>query len=122
MRFSHATPPPIPIDALPRLVDEALVRKAHELLEVVVNRHPVAAMTSKGTRSEVFGPSMATLCAEARERHLPIERVIVAIKLAWARLPERRVQLGDVSTDVLSSAISVCIEQYFADAERLRQG
>jgi hypothetical protein len=121
MRFSHVTPPAFPIDALSRLVDEALVRKAHELLADVVTRHPVAVMMDKELRGAVFGAPMATLCAEARERHLSIERVIIALKLAWTRLPERRTQLGDVSTDVLSSVISVCIEQYFADSERLRQ-
>jgi hypothetical protein len=121
MRFSHVTPASFPIDALPGLIDQALVRRAHELLENVVNRYPVAVMTEKATRGDVFGPSMTTLCAEARARQLPIERVIIAIKLAWASLPERRTQLGDVSTDVLSSVISVCIEQYFADSERLRR-
>jgi hypothetical protein len=121
MRASHGTPPAFPIDALPGLIDEALVRQAHELLEATVNRYPVALMMDKRLRNSVFGPPMATLCADARSRHLPIERVIVAIKLAWSGLPERRLQLDDVSTDVLSSVISVCIEQYFADSERRRQ-
>ena len=120
MRFSHATPPDSPLDGHPALIDEALVRRAHDLLEDVVNRSPVAEMMNKCSRAEVFGPSMATLCVDARARQLPIERVIVAVKVAWSRLPERRIQLGDVSTDVLSSAISVCIEQYFADSERRR--
>ncbi|MFL5607941.1 MAG: hypothetical protein ACJ8AD_15930 [Gemmatimonadaceae bacterium] len=121
MRSSHATPPTSPIDAPSPLIDEALVRRAHELLEDVVNRHPVAVMMDKGLRGHVFGPPMTTLCDEARARQLPIERVIVAVKHAWSRLPVRRTQLGDVSTDVLSSVISVCIEQYFADSERRRQ-
>jgi hypothetical protein len=121
MRFSHATPPAFPISPLPALVDEALVRQAHDLLEDALNRHPVAVMTDKGSRNDVFGARMVALCADARLRDLPIERVIIAVKLAWTRLAERRTQFSDVSTDVLSSAISVCIEQYFAGSERLRE-
>jgi hypothetical protein len=120
MRFSHATPPPFPIATPPHVIDETLVQRAHEVLADVVGRYPVSLMVDKATRDDVFAVPMARLCAEARLRHLPVERLIVAIKLAWKKLPERRIHLGDVATDVLSSAVSVCIEQYFADPERRR--
>jgi hypothetical protein len=120
MRFSHATPPAFPIATPPHVIDETLVQRAHEVLADVVGRYPVSAMVDKETRSDVFGVPMAKLCAEARLRHLPVERLIVAIKRAWTKLPERRIQFGDLATDVLSSAVSVCIEQYFADSERPR--
>jgi hypothetical protein len=120
MRFSHATPPAFPRATPPHVIDETLVRRAHDLMADVVGRYPVSAMVDKETRSEVFGLPMARLCAEARLRNLPVERLIVAIKLAWQKLPERRLHLGDVATDVLSSAVSVCIEQYFADSELRR--
>jgi hypothetical protein len=118
MRYSHVTPAAFP--AAPHLIDEALVERAHGLLIDVVNSHPVSVMVDKETRNDAFGLPMASLCAEARLRHLPVERLIVALKVAWTKLPERRIQLGDVATDVLSSAISVCIQQYFTDDERLR--
>jgi hypothetical protein len=120
MRFSHATPPAFPIHAPPRPIDETLVERARDLLADAVNRYPVPTMVDRDTRSGVFGAPMARLSADARLRHLPVEQLIVAIKLAWTRLPELRIQLGDVATDVLSAAVSVCIEQYFADSELRR--
>jgi hypothetical protein len=120
MRFSHATPPAFPRATPPHLIDETLVLRARDLLADVVGRHPVSDMVDKETRSDVFGVSMARLCAEAQLRHLPVERLIVAIKVAWTKLPERRIHLGDAAADVLSSAVSVCIEQYFADSQGRR--
>lgn len=119
MRFTNATPPAFPYSDLPPKVDDALLRKARELLREVVSQSSVPIMTDRDGRSEVFAAPMATLCAEARLMHLPIERLIIAIKRAWTTLPDVRTRLGDSATDVLSSAISVCIEQYFAESDRL---
>jgi hypothetical protein len=121
MRFTYATPPAFPNADLPPQGDDAVVRKAHDLLLEVVSRSPVLVMIDRDSRGQVFAAPMATLCAEARLRQLPIERLIIAIKQAWATLPELRTQLGDDAAEVLSSAISVCIEQYFSRSEQLRR-
>ena len=102
------------------LVDAALVEEAYALLLDVVNLHPVAVMVDKESRNDAFAAPMAALCARARLQEVPIERLLIAVKMAWAIVPVHRTRLGDVANDVLSSAISVCIEQYFAESERLR--
>jgi hypothetical protein len=110
------------VSDLAALVDAGLVEDAYALLLDVVNLHPVAVMVDKDSRNGAFAAPMAALCARARLRKLPIERLLVAVKMAWAILPVHRTRLGNVANDVLSSAISVCIEQYFAESERLRIG
>jgi hypothetical protein len=108
------------VSDLAPLVDGALAEEAYALLLDAVSRHPVAVMLDKESRKEAFGAPMATLCGCARQRKVPIERLLIAIKMAWAMLPEHRTHLGDVAADVLASAISVCIERYFSESERLR--
>ena len=112
MRFTYATPPPFKLEP----IDDALVREARRLLIDVVTCCPVSAMLDRDARSIAFVAPMAKLCVDARLLKLPIERLIITIKQAWASLGDARLQLGEAAPDILASAISVCIEQYFADS------
>jgi hypothetical protein len=107
------------VSHLAPLADAALVEEAYVLLLDVVSRHPVAVLTDRESRSKAFATPMAMLSARARLRTQPIERLLIAVKLAWAILPEHRTRHGDAASDALSSAISVCIEQYFAESSPL---
>jgi hypothetical protein len=64
---------------------------------------------------------MTQLCSIGKSRHLPIEQILVALKQAWAAIPEVRAQFGERNAEVLSMVVSVCIERYFADSERRRR-
>ena len=102
------------------LVDVALVEEAYVLLLDAVSRHPVVLLADREARRQAFATPMARMSARARLRGLPIERLLIAVKMAWTFLPEHRTRSDDDAKDVLSSAISVCIEQYFAESERER--
>jgi hypothetical protein len=121
VRFPRATPPAFPLVDLPRQIDDDLVREAARLLLEAVSNFPTSAMTERDSRDAVFAAPMAKLCVDARLQRLPVERLIVAVKQAWALLGDTRARLGDAAPDVLASAISVCIEQYFPSTEHERQ-
>jgi hypothetical protein len=57
---------------------------------------------------------------DSRRKGVPIEKLIVAIKLAWASVPEIRLRLGETAPDTLTSMVTACIEAYFADEQRPR--
>lgn len=111
MRYTYATPPAFPMQP----VDDALVREARRLLLEVVTCCPVSAMVDREVRGQAFAAPMAKLCVDARLLKLSVERLIITIKQAWTSLGEARLQLGEAAPEILASAISVCIEQYFAD-------
>jgi hypothetical protein len=113
MRFTYATPPAFPLHH----IDDALVREARRLLLEVVTCCPISAMIDRDARSLAFAVPMAKLCVDARLQKLSIERLIIAIKQAWGSLGDVRLRLGEVAPEILASAISVCIEQYYIDAK-----
>ena len=113
MRYTYATPPPFPAVQSGSRLEEALVRDARRLLHEVVSCTQVSVMLDRDACRAIFATPMAKLCVDARLLNVPIERLLIAIKEAWVALPGVRMRLGDVAPDVLASAITVCIEQYF---------
>jgi hypothetical protein len=57
--------------------------------------------------------SVARLCCEARQRELRAEQLIIAVKYAWATLPDTQWWRRESDLEVLPLVITVCIEQFF---------
>jgi hypothetical protein len=120
MYYTITTPPASRAADRPPQIDEALVAEARRMLQVVFASLPPAATLTRGASQALFALPMATLHADARARGVPIEKLIIAIKLAWTSLPEARLRLGDGASDALAGAVTACIESYFAPVDRRR--
>lgn len=69
--------------------------------------------------AEVAGPrlreAVGALCAEAHRHGARAEDVLIAVKQAWAALPELTTRPGDHHrTDLLRRFITACIEEFYA--------
>ena len=120
MYYTITTPPASRAADRPAQIDEALVAAARRTLQAVFVTLPPAATLSRSASQALFALPMARLHADTRARGVPIEKLIVAIKLAWGSLPESRLRLGDGASDALAGAVTACIEAYFAPVERRR--
>ncbi|MDQ6633987.1 MAG: hypothetical protein M3Z10_04440 [Gemmatimonadota bacterium] len=116
MPYTYATPPAQP--AVPRLPDPAIAAEAkrvlRESLETLSTCDDLAACHAVLTRP------MAQLCEETRRRGLRAEQLIIAIKHAWATLPDTRWWRREADRELLSIVITVCVEQFFIDPKRAR--
>jgi hypothetical protein len=111
MPYTFATPPPQP--AVPRPSDPAIVDEARRVL-----REAVATISSGGDRAAfqiALSAPLARLCEETKRRELRVEQLIVAVKYAWATLPDARWWRRDTDGELLSIVITVCIEQFFLE-------
>jgi hypothetical protein len=116
MHYTFTTPPASRAAERPTPIDDALVADARRLLsEAVANRPPTSLLNRHGMQA-LFTPSMLVFCATHAPRGIPIEKLIIAIKLAWASMAESRLSFGDAAPDALSGAVTACIEAYFYPA------
>jgi hypothetical protein len=116
MHYAITTPPTSrPAERLAP-IDDALVAEARRLLNDAVDPIAFGSLPSGLAGEALFAAPMGALCAAAGARDVPVEKLIVAIKLAWASLPEVRLRLGEAAPDALSGAVSACIKAYFASA------
>jgi hypothetical protein len=120
MYYTITTPPASRAADRPPQIDEALVAEARSTLRAVFANIPPAATLSRSASQALFALPMAALHAETRGRGVPIEKLIIAIKLAWGSLPESRIRLGDGASEALAGAVTACIEAYFAPEQRRR--
>jgi hypothetical protein len=118
MHYTYTTPTASPAAHRPTPIDDALLAEVRRMLPGVVAGLPFGSTMTRGSSQMLFAGSMAMLCSAARQRGTPIEKLIIAIKLAWASLPEVRLRLGESSDDAMSGAISACIEAYFGEGVR----
>ena len=118
MYYAITTPPASRAADRPPQIDETLVADARRTLQSVFASLPPAASLTRESSQALFALPMATLHATTRPRGVPIEKLIVAIKLAWSALPESRLRLGDGATEALAGAVTACIEAYFAPEAR----
>jgi hypothetical protein len=114
MHYTFITPPASRAADRPTPIDDALVEEARRVLRAVVESIPHSATLSRRTSQALFAGPMATLCDSVRHCGVPIEKLIIAIKLAWASLAVARLRLGESAPDALAAAVSACIEAYFA--------
>lgn len=103
----------------PRL-HSSLSAETRRLLHDTMTAYPLAQLLDRRAARVIFSDPMQALCLSAKREKLLIEHLIIAIKEVWASMIEERGRLGDANSEVLSVAISVCIEEYFADVERVR--
>ena len=116
MHYTFTTPPASRAAERPTPIDDALVADARRLLvAALANRPPATVLDRRGVQA-LFATPMMTLCASTAPSGVPVEKLIVAIKLAWASMTEARLSLGDAAVEALSGAVSACIEAYFQTA------
>jgi hypothetical protein len=113
MHYTLTTPPASRTVDRPTPIDDALVAEARRLLRETVATLPPGGILPRRGMQALFATPMAAFCAASSPRAVPIEKLIVAIKLAWASMGETRLRLGEAGPDALSGAVSACIEAYF---------
>jgi hypothetical protein len=116
MPYTYATPPAQP--AVPRSPDPVMVAESRRAL-----REALGAIAEGGDHAAYYAAltaPIARLCEETKRRDLRAEQLIIAIKHAWVTLPDSRWWRRDANGELLSTAVTVCIEQFFFDSERAR--
>ena len=116
MHYTLTTPPASRAAERPTPIDDRLVADARRLLTGTVTSLPASALPDRQEMQLLFTAPMATFCAINAPNNVPIEKLIVAIKLAWASMAEARVGFGEAAPDALSGAVTACIEAYFKSA------
>ena len=120
MYYTFTTPPASRAADRPPQIDEALVAEARAMLLAVFANIAPEANLSRSASQSLFAAPMANLRADTRSREVAVEKLIIAIKLAWVSLPESRLRLGDGAGEALAGAVSACIEAYFDSGARGR--
>jgi hypothetical protein len=120
MYYAHTTPPASRASDRPPQIDEALVVESRRTLHAVFANIPPASTLTRRASQALFALPMTALQAHPSARDVPIEKLIIAIKLAWGSLSEARLRLGDCAPEALAGAVTACIEAYFAPQERRR--
>lgn len=97
MHYTITTPPASRAAERPNPIDDALIAEARGTLSAAVESLPLTTSLTRRTSQELFRAPMAALCGATRPRGVPIEKLIVAIKLAWGSLAGVRVRFGDTA-------------------------
>lgn len=60
-------------------------------------------------------PALQRIAAEAREKKMLAEQLLVLLKDIWFRLPQvRKTQEGERQTRMLQSVVTLCIREYYS--------
>ena len=60
-------------------------------------------------------PALRRIAAEAREKKMPAEQLLVLLKDIWFRLPQvRKTPEGEKQTRMLQSVVTLCIREYYS--------
>ena len=113
MHYTFTTPPASRAAERPTPIDDALVADARRLLAAALASRPPANLPNRRGMQALFALPMMTLCAAPVATGVPVEKLIVAVKLAWASMTDARLSLGDSAPEALSGAVTACIEAYF---------
>lgn len=54
------------------------------------------------------------MCADARDRGVPVEQLLVSLKRMWPRIPGIERMPRDASTRLLTRVVTLCVEEYYA--------
>jgi len=120
MHYSITTPPSSRPAERPTPIDDALVTEARRALSAGLASVPFSTSLNRHASEAHFRAPVSDLCRSCRARNIPIEKVIIAIKLAWGTLTEHRIRLGEMAPDALAGAVTACIGAYFEDEEHGR--
>jgi hypothetical protein len=70
---------------------------------------------SSGTELSELQTAIRTISAEARERNIHAEQILVLLKDLWFGLPQIRTAApGDQQPEMLQRAVTLCIREYYA--------
>lgn len=94
--------------------DDELIAEARRVLLGALVELPVASAFDAVVLRTHFNGTMAPLCVYVRARDVPIEKHLIAVKLAWATLGESRARFGEAAPDVLGGVVSACIDCYYS--------
>lgn len=112
MQYTFVTPPASRA-ADPTQIDDALIVAGRRvLLDSVGDAIRRGDEVRRGIGTPFAAP-MASFCDEARRAGVPVEKLIIALKLAWSSLPELRLAFGESAPEVMDAAVTACIEAYF---------
>jgi hypothetical protein len=120
MQYTYITPPASRAADRPSQIDDALVAEARRVLTEAVASLPPGVTLNRESGQSFFAIPMSRFCDASSQRPMPVEKLIVAIKLAWGALPEARLRFGESASDALSAAVSACIDAYYAAESRTR--
>jgi hypothetical protein len=114
MPYTYATPPAQP--AVPHPPDPEILAEARRVLREALAT--IARGSDRAVCHAALRAPLARLCEETKRRELRAEQLIIAVKDAWATLPDARWWRRDADDELLSIIITVCIEQFFLDRQR----
>ena len=120
MHYTFVTPPASRAADRPTPVDDILVADTRRALADAIASVPFAASLSRSACQALLVNTIATLTMERRREKVPVEKLIVAIKLAWGSLPGVRLRVGDAAPEALTAMVTACIETYFPNEARGR--
>jgi hypothetical protein len=114
--MEHGQTPSSEIESLPT---RSLTDAAHAALRAVLGARIRQSIYDAPVPAARLRHAIRLLCDEARRRGVRAEQLVVVIKQAWASLPESRWRAGDDrGTEFLHRVVSICIEEYYADAAK----
>jgi hypothetical protein len=97
-----------------------LVRVSSDAAVVAV-RSALQAQLRGESSSQDLQRAIRLMCEEARRKDLRAEQLLIVFKRAWHSLPEvEQLPRGLERTDLLNHVISLCIDEFYAGAERDR--
>ena len=96
-------------EAAGRDATAAVSARLHDLTHGALHR----ALRADGDADGELREMLREACDAARERGLPVERLLVLFKQAWRELPEARTLPPHDAGSVLAGVITRCIEEYY---------
>lgn len=117
MQYTFVNPPASRAADRPPQIDDALIVAGRRVLLDSVGDAVRRAGPVRRVSRTPFAVPMATFCDQGRRAGVPVEKLIIALKLAWSSLSELRLAFGESAPDVIGAAVTACIDAYFASAE-----
>jgi hypothetical protein len=96
--------------------DRSASSSALDAATVTELRESLARSAQSGDHGEDLKALLARAAADARQKGLQAEQLLVALKDIWYSLPHLSTQPGnDVQTRLLQQLIARCIQEYYAN-------
>ena len=117
MQYTYVTPPASRAADRPPQIDDALIVAGRRVLLDSVGDAVRGGGQVRHVSRTPFAVPMDAFCHDARQAGVPVEKLIIALKLAWSSLPELRLAFGESAPDIIGAAVTACIDAYFASTE-----
>lgn len=122
-RSSNPQPPTTVDDAAVAAPAADGVAHVHALMDEALRCALRSLMRGGRATDSTTLSALGVACTAARERAMPVEKLIVLIKARWRQLPDGQLLTRlsrEVAIDSLDHVITACIEQYFGTTIRRR--